>query len=54
MRPLLGLGMSFGGCLMLIGLLSSCTLILLPFGIHLIWIGFLVMAVFWLARQMLT
>jgi hypothetical protein len=37
---------------MVVGLLSSCTIILLPFGIHLIWVGFLVMVVFWLARRM--
>ena len=48
----MGLGISFGGCLMLIGLLSSCTIILLPFGVHLIWIGFVIMAIFYLARRM--
>ena len=51
MRSLFGLGVSFGGCLMLVGLLSSCTIILLPFGVHLIWIGFLVMVLFWFARR---
>lgn len=52
MKALLGLGVSFGGCLMVAGLLSSCTIVLLPFGVHLIWIGFIIMVVFWIARRL--
>jgi len=52
-KALLGIGVSFGGCLMVAGLLSSSTIVLLPFGVHLIWIGFLVMAAFWIARRLL-
>ena len=37
---------------MLLGLLSSCTIILIPVGVHLIWIGFVIAALFWLAREM--
>lgn len=52
MRSLLGLGIGCGGCLMLVGLLSSCTIVLIPFGFHLIWVGFVVMVLFWLARKL--
>ena len=52
MRPLLTLGMYSGGCLMLLGLLSACTIILIPVGVHLIWLGFLVTAAFWAAREL--
>jgi hypothetical protein len=53
MRPLLSLGIGFGGCLMLVGLLSVCTIIGAPVGIHFIWIGFLIAAAFWVVRQMM-
>jgi hypothetical protein len=49
----MSLGIGFGGCLMLTGLLSACTIILIPVGVHLIWIGFVIAALFWLAREML-
>src|SRR5947208_15228689 len=52
MRPLLTLGMYSGGCLMLLGLLSACTIILIPVGVHLIWLGFLVTTAFWAAREL--
>lgn len=48
----MGLGVSFGGCLIIVGLLSSCTVVLLPFGVHLIWVGFLIMLLFWVARRL--
>jgi hypothetical protein len=51
-KALIGLGVSFDGCLMVAGLLSSCTLVLLPFGVHLIWIGFIGMVLFWIARRL--
>ncbi len=49
----MSLGIGFGGCLMLLGLLTACTIVLIPVGIHLIWVGFLVAGAFWLAREML-
>jgi hypothetical protein len=52
MRALMTLGMYSGGCLMVVGLLSACTIILIPVGIHLIWIGFLIAAAFWLGREL--
>jgi hypothetical protein len=48
----MSLGIGFGGCLMLIGLLSACTIVLIPVGVHLIWIGFVIAALFWVAREM--
>ena len=37
---------------MLLGLPSSCTIIFLPFGVHLIWIGFVFIVVFWAAQKL--
>ncbi len=54
MRGCLTLGIYAGVGLMLLGLLSSCTIILLPIGVHFIWIGFLVMLAFAVTRMLVT
>ncbi|HVR87950.1 MAG TPA: hypothetical protein VHG53_00205 [Candidatus Limnocylindria bacterium] len=54
MRGCLTLGIWFGVGLMLLGLLSSCTIILLPLGVHFIWIGFLVLLAFVVARALVA
>jgi hypothetical protein len=53
-KPFFQLGVWFGGCLMVIGLLSSCTIILIPFGVHLIWIGLLIMLAFVIGQRILS
>jgi hypothetical protein len=52
MQFMLSIGMYFGGCLMLLGLLSACTIIGLGLGGHLIWVGLLLIVCFGIARQL--
>lgn len=52
MQFLLSIGMYFGGCLMVLGLLSACSIIGLALGAHLIWVGLLLVVAFGIARQL--
>jgi hypothetical protein len=52
MQFLLSIGMYFGGCLMLLGLLSVCTIIGFRFGTELVWVGLLMVVAFGIARQL--
>lgn len=52
MQFFLSVGMYLGGCLMLVGLLSVCTIIGFRFGTELIWIGLLIVVAFGIARQL--
>lgn len=52
-RSLMTLGMYSGGCLMVAGLLSTCSIIGIAIGVHLIWIGFIVLVLFAVARALL-
>ena len=46
--------MYFGGCLMLLGVLSACTIIGFRFGTELISVGLLLIVAFWIARRLLS
>jgi hypothetical protein len=52
MQFLLAIGMWFGGCLMLLGLLSACSIVGLGLGAQLIWVGLLLIVCFYIARQL--
>jgi hypothetical protein len=52
MQFLLAIGMWFGGCLMLLGLLSACSIVGLGLGVHLIWVGLLLIVCFAIARYL--
>jgi hypothetical protein len=49
----LSLGMYFGGCLMLLGVLSACTIIGLQLGTQLISVGLLMIIAFAIARHLM-
>jgi hypothetical protein len=53
MQFALSIGMYFGGCLMLLGLLSACTIVGFRFGTELISVGLLLIVAFAIARHLL-